>query len=351
MSNFTIYKNQKFFQTLYDLESELTSTFQKYYRSIVCQKSFFISRELQFKTRNFKNSKCDGLLFVWENPSTPRLYITEIELEKHDVNRHILPQLGDFISFIQTNDSGELDRVRTLIYEELKLDKKLFKGIQDETEKEVYELIQTAMEDLQILLVIDKMPANLTIGLSQIEKAININIRKIEIIRYKNKDNDEETISYTDNEALFEGEDEPSSTATKDIQYTIEHHIGNKPLEILSLFTAITNMVIDKLIISPQKLYIGLFNDKWMVFAIIVMYKKIILYSKESFKKIEEKYRSLFIRDVSEIGHYCNHLPTEITVTPQTDMKILNEYVEKVIDVMGGKVEGVDNSQVLMRSE
>lgn len=94
------------------------------------------------------------------------------------MNRHILSQIGDFISFIQSSTIEELNIVRNYLYQEIKNNKEVFKKLQKESGKEVYELLDNALEDLQILLVIDKMSPELSIGLSQIECAINVKNRK-----------------------------------------------------------------------------------------------------------------------------------------------------------------------------
>ncbi len=89
---------------------------------------------------------------VWENTTTPTLYITEIETERHDVNTHILPQLGDFISFIQSSTNDDLRLIQLYLYETVKNNRSIFEKIRKDTGKEVHELLDNAMEDLQILV-------------------------------------------------------------------------------------------------------------------------------------------------------------------------------------------------------
>lgn len=100
------------------------------------------------------------------------------------MNRHILPQLGNFISFVQSATRDELNEVRNFLYEEIKTKKSVFEKIRKDTNKEIHELLENSMEDLQILLIIDRVGPELSIGLDQIEKAINVKIRKIEVSRY-----------------------------------------------------------------------------------------------------------------------------------------------------------------------
>ncbi len=281
----------------------------------------------------------------------PKLYIAEMELSHHSVNRHILPQLGNFISFIQTNISSEITKVRAVIYDDLKANKDLFKQIQTDTRMEVYELIQTALEDLQILLVIDRIPTDLMIGLSQIEKAINVKIRKIELVRYKESaDSSDELISYFDNESIYEDDtttdNEVSISESGEIQYTLDYHLNGKSEDIVQLFNNFVALLKDKLLITPKKLYISLANQN-IILSLVVMTKKIIVYSKEPLEEIGVDYQSLTLRDVTNIGHYCSHLPTEIKVDGSTDFELLKKYVLAVIEKYGGELKGVDNSGVL----
>jgi len=89
--------NELYIKQEYKKEEELENIFGKYYQLIISNKSYWIPLKKQLKSKKFKNFKHsigDGFLLVWDNPTTPTLYITEVELEKHDINKHILPQLG-----------------------------------------------------------------------------------------------------------------------------------------------------------------------------------------------------------------------------------------------------------------
>ena len=79
------------------------------------------------------------------------------------------------------------------------------------------------MEDLQILLVIDRINAELSIGLSQIEKAIKVKIRKIEISKFVNLKK-EEILLFTDSEQYRTEKDEIKEAE----EYSIEYHTENK---------------------------------------------------------------------------------------------------------------------------
>ncbi len=116
MKHFVLGNNQKYFKKPYTLEKDLTKVFETHYREIISQKSVFVAVEKQFKTKNYKNSICVAFLLVWVNPTTPLLYITEIELESHSIDKHILPQIGDFISFKQRATYEDISEFRSFLY-------------------------------------------------------------------------------------------------------------------------------------------------------------------------------------------------------------------------------------------
>lgn len=325
MRHIVLKDNEKFLKQSYQNEDELKVTFQKCYREVISEKSLWIPVEKQFKSRNFKDSFCDGFLLVWENPSTPLLYVTEIETEEHSIDKHILPQVGNFISFIQRASKEDLNSVRNYLYKDLKKDKNSFKKIGDDTGNEVYELLDNALEDLQILLVIDKMKPELSIGLSQIEKAINIKIRKIEVFKFISNNNNE-IISYTDSEEF-----ETTTSIEKETEeYTIEYHLNDKPEQIVKIFEKFMESVGDRVRIIPTKQYIGFYKGIGMIFSCVVRKKSIVFYSKATVKELTKEYSLITFRDVENIGHYTNHLPTEIIVSEISQVSELTDYFNTV---------------------
>ena len=219
-------------------ENALTNLFSKNYKNIISENSLFIELEKKIisrKFKNFKHSISDGFLLVWDNPTTPSIYITEIELERHGMNRHILPQIGNFISFIQSKSIEDLNMVRDYLYQEIQQNKPIFERLKKETEKEVYALLDDAMGDLQILLVIDRISPELSIGLSHIEKAINVKIRKIEVSLFT-KDK-EEIILFSDSE-ITEKDEEITEDRLEIEDYTLEYHLGNKLEKISNIVIA-----------------------------------------------------------------------------------------------------------------
>src|SRR3989344_4638104 len=190
-------ENNLYSKKNYNNEEELTTIFNKHYKKIISEKSFFIPAEKQVKSKNFKNYKhsiSDGFLLLWDNPTTPTLYITEIELEEHDVNKHILPQIGNFITYIQSKTKIEGKNIRDFLYKEIKRNKSIFEKLKNDLksiDKEVHELLDNSIDDLQVLLVIDNVSPELDIALSQIDKTFKVKIRKIEVSMFLNDKKEE----------------------------------------------------------------------------------------------------------------------------------------------------------------
>ncbi len=326
MRNVILSGNIKFLKKEYSSEEDLAVTFENHYKDIISDNSLWIKLEKQFKTKNFKNSICDGFVVSWDNPTTPTLYITEVELERHDLDKHILPQIGDFISFIQSSTSDDLNAVRNYLYREIKADSEVFKRIQRETKKEVHELLDNSMEDLQILLVIDRVTPELSIGLSQIEKAIRVKIRKIEVSAFRSETNDE-IVLFTDSELYEDEQKQDEETGVE--EYTLEYHLEGKPENIQNIVKAfIKHTENEPIRVAPMKQYIGFHKNESMIFSCVVRKNSVVFYSKAKYNEIEVK--ELIARDVKNIGHYTNHLPTEIVLTTPNQLKHLFTYFDQV---------------------
>ncbi|MBU2539543.1 hypothetical protein KJ786_00040 [Patescibacteria group bacterium] len=322
---------EKYAKQEFKYENNLTSLFIENYKNIISENSFFIKLEKQVKSKNFKNFKhsiSDGYLLIWDKPTTPSLYITEIELERHDMNKHILPQIGNFISFKQSATPEELNTVRNYLYQEINRDKSVLEKLQRETGKEVYKLLDDAMGDLQILLVLDRISPELSIGLSQIEKAINVKIRKIEVSLFT-KD-EKKVVLFSDSDITDEDVEIPEDKLELE-EYTLAYHIENMPEKISSIVNAFSGCLKMKGIKEvPTKYYIGFFKNKNMIFSCVVRKNSVIFYSKATLEEIKPGNYNLSFRDVRNIGHYTNHLPTEIVLTELNQIDDLQKYFDEV---------------------
>ncbi|GEM_PF-1274396 len=330
MENGILKEDDKFLKEEFDVEDEVTDLFKKNYKNIISDNSYLFVVEKQVKSKNFKNfnhSISDAFLLTWNNPTTPSLYITEIELESHDINKHVLPQLGNFISFIQSASKEELNFVRDRLYREIRNDKDLFQKLQKDTGQEVHHLLENSMEDLQILLVIDRISAELSIGLSQIEKAIKVKIRKIEISKFVNLKK-EEILLFTDSEQYRTEKDEVKEAE----EYSIEYHTENKSNNVKGILNELLGYTESHNIrCSPMKYYIGFYNENNMIFSCVTRKNSVIFYSKAKLNDIEVNDLKLHFRDVSKIGHYTNHLPTEIIVERYETLQDFLKYFDRML--------------------
>jgi hypothetical protein len=325
-----IYDKQEF-----KLEDDLVSLFEKNYNFIISNNSLFIKIEKQLKSsnsKNFKDSIGDGFLLVWDNPLSPTLYITEVELSKHDVNKHILPQLGNFLTFIQSATKDDLNKIKKNIYDEIKKSDNIFKKLQNDSNKEVYKLLEDALfNDIEILLVIDHIEPALSIGLTYIEKTININIRKIEISLFKS--NNEEIIFFSDSD-VTEDSNNLTINEIESEEYSLDFHIDKKPENIKEIINNIISYLEKKgLEYHAMKKYIGFYKNNSMIFSCVVRKNSIIVYSKINIKEIDPQVYGLSqVRDVKDVGHYTNHLPTEIVINNISQLENLKNYFNVVCD-------------------
>ncbi|OGS20962.1 MAG: hypothetical protein A2252_04530 [Elusimicrobia bacterium RIFOXYA2_FULL_39_19] len=327
-----ILKNgNKYDKIEYKLEEEIKSVFIKYYKDIISNKSFWIDIENKFKTKNYKDSIGDGFLLVWENPTTPLLYLVEIELEKHK-ETHILPQLGDFISFTKRATTEEKNKIQKRIYSEIQKDKDIFTQIRSDTGREVHELINESVDELKIMLVIDRMDPELFTGLLQIEKAMNNDIRKIEISKFVISTT-EEIISYIDNEEMEERtETEDSPGNMENNKYTEKYHTDDKLDNIVELYNKFRESVKNRVTIVPTKNSIGFFKESKMIFSCVILKKSIVFYSKAVFNEIIPNTKTISLRDMRNIGHLTNHLPTGIVIKESSQIDELVNYFNSVYE-------------------
>lgn len=330
---YILQKEKKYIKQKYSNEEELEKIFSKNYQYIISNNSFFFNLKKQTKSKKFKNynhSIADGFLLTWDNPTTPSLYITEIELEKHKISSHILPQIGNFISFIQSAKEEEINKLKKTLYDEIKRNTKVFSKIKENITQEVHELITNSITDLQFLLIIDRISPELSIGLSQIERSIKVKIRKIEISIFKN--NRKKIILYSDSETIDSENIQSQQKSSKD-EYPLDFHYANKSKEIISMFKHFLKSIKkDSIIKSVMKHYIGFRKGKNMIFSCVIRKNSLVFYSKAKITEISpKKFNISTFRNVSKIGHYTNHLPTEIVIKEKNQLKNLINYINKVI--------------------
>ena len=80
-----------------------------------------------------------------------------------------------------------------------------------------------------------------------------------------------------------------------------------------------------------MKYYIGFYNKNNMIFSCVTRKNSVIFYSKAKLNDIEVNDLKLHFRDVNKIGHYTNHLPTEIIVESFETLQEFFKYLEKLL--------------------
>ena len=67
-----------------------------------------------------------------------------------------------------------------------------------------------------------------------------------------------------------------------------------------------------------------------MIFSCVVRRNNVIFYSKSKINEFKLDDYNLSFRDVKNIGHYTNHLPTEIILNELDQMEDLKKYFDKI---------------------
>ena len=142
-------------------------------------------------------------------------------------------------------------------------------------------------------------------------------------------------ILYTDSEEIDEDEEGTKSKSSEEQivdEYTIEFHIKDKPENIVEMFSKFHEAIKDKIEIIPTKHYIGFYKASSMFFSCVVMKKSIVFYSRALPNELSTGFNKIKFRDVRNIGHYTNHLPTEVILTDISQLEELLKYFNSIYE-------------------
>lgn len=284
------------------------------------------------KFKNFHNSIPDGFLLTWEEPATPILYIVEFELESH-TETHILQQIGNFIAFVQSSSADERELLKTILFNLIKDDGDTKTKISEQTGMEVHELLSNAMtNEMRILLVIDRFPHDLKIGLSKIEGAIRVPIRKLEIDRFTSRNNESVIVLGDSDRPLYSVESQDELLE----KYELDYHTDRKPEEIVQLLNMIVTYIEKKykeeIEIRPVQQYIGfrLKSKKRMILSCSVQTTRLVLYSLAKTTQMRPDKRTIESSDVSAVNHVPSNLPTQIIISDKSQIPEFMAYFERL---------------------
>lgn len=251
---------QKFIESEFRLEED----FEKVVKNN--SKTIFGSRTIYFDLKNKIDSKTlgatipDGFLFDFKDINNPEFYLVEVELEKHDFDRHIFPQIKKFFSFFKN------DKSRNELTEKLFNFIKSNKTIEDEFnlylgKKEVYKTLKDIIESSQnILLIIDELKPQFEETADTITEWAKF--VKVEVLKQFVANGKSIFVLNPDFEDVG-AIDLPQEPEEKNY-YSEEFHKNFVDKEIINVYEKIKKEILDfdpTVKINPQKYYISFKNS------------------------------------------------------------------------------------------
>lgn len=185
-----IYNNEVF--QIYDFkyEEEIELYINKYQKEIFGTNAIYLNVKKKLRGRGVKGHIVDGFLIDISNPPKFKIWLVEIELIKHDVEKHINPQITGFIKQIRNKFTRyELSEI---IYEELKKTNQINK-IKKYVGEEPFVAIMNAINQSpdNILIIIDKANTELLKLFLEAYRKLSKNIKILIIQLYRSKNNRE----------------------------------------------------------------------------------------------------------------------------------------------------------------
>jgi len=292
----------KLSQYKYTNEEEFEADIVQASKSLFGEKSIYIDYKRKISGNGLGNSIPDGFLLNFTNEDNPDFYIVEVELAKHDLYRHIFPQITKFFSFFSNSQSRNdlADKIYSIIEsnDNIKNEIKSFcKG------REIYKLLKDSIDDNQnILLIIDEnKPELLEIFNTYKEWENNVNL---EIIRkYRSNSATVFTMEPEFDEIEFFIDNEiKNDDLDSAVNYNESDHINNKKDDIKKIYYGFKEKLLsinNSLIFNPQKYYISIKNNKNIVY-IKVRQKKIRFIIMLEHSIIKERIKKCYVKEISQ---------------------------------------------------
>ena len=255
---------QRFVETEFKLEPEFEKIVKENAKTLFGPKTIYFGIKNKIETKTLGGAIPDGFLFDFREKDAPEFYLVEVELQSHDFDRHIFPQIKKFFSFFKNPKSRDdlIGKIDFFIKSSsaLKQEFKKFIG-----EKEIYKTIKDAIENSQnILLVIDEYKPEFDETSNTITEWAKL--VKVEVLK-----------QYTANKKSiftlnpdFEDISLVGSVSTdEDVEYNESYHLGDVNENVSSIYNILKESVLKldpTIAINPQKYYISFKKNKSFTF-------------------------------------------------------------------------------------
>ncbi|HLD38084.1 MAG: hypothetical protein US35_C0014G0015 [Parcubacteria group bacterium GW2011_GWA2_37_10] len=258
---------KRFAETSFTTEEDFEREVKENSQTLFGQKTIYLDIKNKIATKTLGNSIPDGFLFNFKNEDDPEFYLVEVELEKHDFDGHIFPQIKKFFTFFK-NQKGR-DELIGKLFEFIKQNPQTEQKFKEFLgNREIYKTIKDVVENNQnILLIIDENKPQFeetSDTITEWAKFVRVEILKKYTADEKNifvLNPDFEEISSVEQ---FSPEPEKSETV-----YTENFHMEGVDQFIISIYNEIKDRILEidtNIKINPTKYYISLRKDKNFVF-------------------------------------------------------------------------------------
>ena len=261
----------RFIETEFKIEEDFEKIVKENSKTLFGSKTIYFDTKNKIETKTMGGAVPDGFLFDFRERNNPEFYLVEIELQRHDFDRHIFPQIKKFFSFFKNSKSRDdlIGKIFNFIKSNSSLEQEFKKFI---GEKEIYKTLKDVIENSQnILLVIDEYKPEFDETSETITEWAKL--VKIEVLKQYTANKKSIFTLNPDFEDI--GFVEPISTDNEDVEYNESYHLGDVNENVVSIYKLIKEKIskLDQsIIINPQKYYISL--RKHRNFAFIKIKKK-----------------------------------------------------------------------------
>jgi len=294
-------------------------------------KTLFGSQTIYFDVKNKIETKTmggaipDGLLFDFREKDNPEFYLVEIELEKHDFDEHIFPQIKKFFSFFKNPKSRDITigKIFEFIKSNTKLEQEFKKFI---GEKEIYKTLKDIIENSQnILLVIDENKPEFDETSETITEWAKL--VKIEVLKQYTADN---KIIFSLN-PNFEDIAEERPTEEGRGYYSESFHFEDAEVNVIQTYNKIKKAMIkldSEIRTNPQRYYISLRKKRNFAF-IKIKKKKMHIVIMLSYRKGKQLIKNHKLTQLNEgVQDFYNGPCFKVTLDNDKNLKEILKAIE-----------------------
>jgi len=259
-------EGNRFIETEFKTEEEFEKIIKENSKTLFGSKTIYFDIKNKIETKTMGGVIPDGFLFDFREKDNPEFYLVEVELQKHDFDKHIFPQIKKFFSFFKNSKSRDdfIGKIFNFIKSNSTLEQEFKKFI---GEKEIYKTLKDVIENSQnILLIIDEYKPEFdetSETITEWAKLVKVEVLKQYTANKKSiftLNPDFEDIAFVETLAHPETEE----------RYTENFHTEDVESNISSVYEKIKNAIlkIDSGIkVNPQKYYISLRKNRNFAFV------------------------------------------------------------------------------------